>query len=148
MSAQKGARLVPQPENTKPEEVMHISSFVLVKKGKQILLTRRVKPEQMAGSWNLPSAVINWGEEPGAAALRIVKDQVGLMPTSLKLLDVQSFGDKHWDMCFLFEAEAPGAPKLAPEFDKAEYFDITKLPPELREGHREVLDMAKSRKVI
>ena len=148
MSSPKTARMVPQPDGTQPEEVLHISSFVLVRKGAHVLLARRVKPERMAGSWNLPSAVINFGEDPGSAALRIVREQVGAMPTSLKLLDVQSFGDKHWDLCFLFEAEIPALGKLGGDFDKAEYFDLAKLPPELREGHREVLDMAKSRKVI
>lgn len=148
MSATKRARLVPQPDNTNPEEVMHISSFVMLTKGKQMLLIRRVKPEQMAGSWNMPSAVINWGEDPGHAALRVVKEQTGTEPTAMKLLDVQSFGDKHWDMCFLFGMEVPGDVKLSPDFDKAEYFDPSSLPPQLREGHKEVLDLAKSRKII
>ena len=148
MSSPKGARLVPQPENTKPEEVMHISSFVLATKGKQVLLIRRSRPEQTAGSWVLPSAVINWGEDPGSAALRIIQEQLGVMPTAMKLLDVQSFGDKHWDMCFLFQVEAPSPMNLGPDFDKSEYFDLSKLPPELREGNKEVLEMARSRKAI
>ncbi len=147
MSTPKTAKLVPQPEGTQPEEVMHISSFVLARKGTHLLLVRRVKPERAAG-WSLPSAVINYGEDPGAAAIRIVREQLGATPTALKLLDVQSFGDKHWDLCFLFEAEIPSVGKLRDDFDKADYFDIAKLPPELREGHREVLDMAKSRKVV
>ncbi len=145
MSSQKSARLVPQPDGTQPEEVMHISSFVLVVKGRQILLTRRTKPERVAGSWNLPSAVINWGEDPGSAALRIISEQLGATPTAMKLRDVQSFGEKHWDLCFLFSVEIPAVGKLGQDFDKAEYFDLSNLPPELREGHREVLDMAKSR---
>lgn len=147
MSSPKTARLVPQPDGTQPEEVMHISSFVFVRKGPQLLLLRRVKPERIAG-WSLPGAVINYGEDPGHAALRIIKEQVGAAPTALKLLDVQSFGDKHWDLCFVFEAviQAPG--KIGADFDKAEYFDMAKLPTDLREGHREVLDMSKSRKVV
>ena len=144
----KTARLVPQADGTQPEEVMHISSFVLVRKGAQLLLVRRVKPERVAGSWNLPSTVINYGEDPGAAALRIVREQLGGPATALKLLDVQSFGDKHWDLCFLFHADIPSVTKLGGDFDKAEYFDLFKLPLELREGHREVLDMAKSRKAV
>jgi ADP-ribose pyrophosphatase YjhB (NUDIX family) len=148
MSSQKTAKLVPQADGTQPEEVVHISSFVLVTKGAQLLLLRRLKPERLAGTWSLPSAVINYAEDPGAAALRIVREQLGATATSLKLLDVQSFGDKHWDICFLFHAEIPGVGKLAGDFEKAEHFDLGKLPPELREGHREVLDMARSRKAI
>jgi ADP-ribose pyrophosphatase YjhB (NUDIX family) len=148
LSTPKTAKLVPQPDGTQPEEVMHISSFVLVRKGAHLLLVRRARPERMAGTWNLPSAVIYYGEDPGAAALRIVKEQLGATATALKLLDVQSFGDKHWDLCFVFEAEIPSVGKLGGDFDKDDYFDLSKLPPELREGHREVLDMAKSRHVV
>jgi ADP-ribose pyrophosphatase YjhB (NUDIX family) len=148
MSSPKTAKLVPQQDGTQPEEVLHISSFVLAMKGAQLLLIKRMKPERLAGSWCLPSAVINYGEDPGAAALRIVREQLGASATSLKLLDVQSFGDKHWDLCFLFHVEIPSVGKLGGDFDKADHFDLGKLPPELREGHREVLDMAKSRKVI
>ncbi len=148
MSSPMTARLVPQPDGTQPEEVMHISSFVLVRKGSQLLLVRRARPERMAGSWFLPSAVINYGEDPGAAALRIVREQLGASATALKLLDVQSFGDKHWDLCFVFHAELPAMGKLGDDFDKADYFYLANLPPELREGNREVLDMAKSRKVV
>jgi ADP-ribose pyrophosphatase YjhB (NUDIX family) len=148
MSATKSARLVPQADGTQPEEVVHISSFVIVRKGGQLLLLRRVKPEKLAGSWSLPGTVINYGEDPGHAALRIIQEQVGAVPTTLKLLDVQSYGDKHWDLCFVFEADVATPGKLGGDFDKADYFDLAKLPPELREGHREVLDMSKSRKVI
>ncbi|MDG6914844.1 MAG: NUDIX domain-containing protein [Nitrososphaerota archaeon] len=148
MSSTKRASLIPQAEGTQPEEVLHISSFVLVKKGGQVLLLKRVKPERLKGSWCLPGAVINYGEDPGAAALRILKEQPGEAATSLKLLDVQSYGDKHWDLCFVFEADAPEPVKLGEEFDAAQYFDLSNLPPELREGHKEVLDMSRSRRII
>jgi ADP-ribose pyrophosphatase YjhB (NUDIX family) len=148
MSSPKTARLVPQPDGTQPEEVMHISSFVLVGHGTQLLLARRVKPERWAGKWCIPGAIINYGEDPGAAALRVIREQVGATATALKLLDVQSYGEKHWDMCFLFHADVPAVGKLSADFDKAEYFDPANLPAELREDHREVLAMAKSRKVI
>jgi ADP-ribose pyrophosphatase YjhB (NUDIX family) len=148
MSAPKTARLVPQADGTQPEEVMHISSFVLVRNGAGLLLVRRVKPERWAGKWCLPASIINYGEDPGAAALRIVKEQLGASATALKLLDVQSYGDKHWDMCFVYDVETPGEGKLGEDFDKAEYFEVSQLPPELRDDHREVIDMAKSRRVL
>jgi ADP-ribose pyrophosphatase YjhB (NUDIX family) len=148
MSTPKAARLVPQGDGTQPEEVMHISSFVFVRKGAELLLVRRVKPERWAGKWCLPGSIINYGEDPGASALRIVREQLGASATALKLLDVQSYGDKHWDMCFIFHADIPVVGKLGGDLDKADYFDLAKLPPELREDHREVLDTSKSRKVV
>ena len=148
MSSSKLARLVPQPDGTQPEEVMHISSFVLARKGAHLLLVRRVKPERWAGKWCIPAAIIYYGEDPGTAALRIIREQLGTTATALKLLDVQSYGDKHWDMCFLFLADIPSAGKLGGDFDKADYFDPANLPAEVREDHKEVLAMAKLRKVI
>lgn len=144
----KRARLVPQPEGAQPDEVVHISSFVLVRKGGQLLLLRRQKPESMAGSWILPSGLLNYGEDPGQGALRFVKEQLGVAPTALRLVDVQSYGDKHWDLCFLFTAEVPEVGAPGGEFDKAEYFGLDSLPPQLREGNKEVLDTAKGRKLL
>jgi len=148
MSSPKLARLVPQPEGTQPEEMMHISSFAFVKKGGQILLVRRVSPERWKGKWCIPGAVINYGEDPAMAALRVVKDQTGSTANSVKLLDVQSYGTKHWDLCFVYEVGTTGLGKLGQDFDKAEYFDPAKTPPELREDHKEVIDAARTRRVV
>jgi ADP-ribose pyrophosphatase YjhB (NUDIX family) len=148
MSSPKTARLVPQPDGTQPEEVMHISSFALITRGTQLLLVKRAKPERWAGKWCIPGAIIAYGEDPAAGVRRAVLEQLGAKATVAKLLDVQSFGDKHWDLCFVYEVEMPGPGKLGQDFEKAGYFDLSKLPPELRDDHREVLDMAKSRKVI
>ena len=144
----KRARLVPQQDGTQPDEVVHISSFVLVRKGVQLLLLRRQKPERMAGSWVLPSGVINYGEDPRQAALRMTGEQLGIPPTSLKLVDVQSYGDRHWDLCFMYSAEVPNVGAPGGDFDKAEYFDLDALPAQLSEGNREVLDMLRSRRII
>jgi ADP-ribose pyrophosphatase YjhB (NUDIX family) len=147
LSTPKAASLVPKPDGTQPEEVMHISSFVLVKKGPQILLLRRVKPERSAG-WCLPGAVINYGEDPAQAALRIAREQLGTSPSVLRLVDVQSYGDKHWDLCFIFQVEISAVGKLREDFTESAHFEAGRWPPELREGHREVLDMLASRRLI
>ena len=111
-------------------------------------MLRRLRPERMAGNWFLPGAVIIYGEDPEAAVRRVVKEQLGAVATAVKLIDVQTYGDTHWDICLVYQVEVPGVGKLGDDFDKAENFDLSKLPLELREGHREVLDMAKARKVI
>lgn len=148
MSSPKMARLVPQPDDTQPEEMAHISSFVLIRKGQQLLLVRRLRPERWAGKWCLPGAVLLYGEDPAAAARRVVKEQLGASATAVKILDIQSFGDKHWDLCFVYQAEIPEVGKLGQDFEKAEFFDHSKMPAELREDHREVIDLARSRKAI
>lgn len=148
MSSTKTARLVPQPDGTQPEEFMHISSFALIRRGTQVLLVKRVRPERWAGKWCIPGAILTYGEDPASGARRVVLEQLGSTATVAKLLDVQSFGDKHWDLCFVYEVEMPGPGKLGQDFEKAEYFEVARLPPELRDDHREVIEMAKSRNVI
>src|SRR5271169_2598724 len=103
MSATKSARLTTQTQGQQYEEVMHISSFAIAKKGNQLLLEKKLRPEFSAGKWVLPSAIINFGEHPESAVRRIVQEQVGAEAKNVKLLDIQSYGDKHWDLCFVYE---------------------------------------------
>jgi ADP-ribose pyrophosphatase YjhB (NUDIX family) len=148
LSSPKLARLVPQPEGTQPEEVMHVSSFSLVRRGTSLLLVKRSRPERLAGKWCLPAAILMFGEDPASGVRRVIKEQLGVAASAARLLDVQSYGDKHWDMCFVYDVETPGEGKLGEDFDKAEYFEVSQLPSELRDDHREVIDMAKSRRVL
>jgi len=148
MSSPKTARLVPQPDGTQPEEFTHISSFALVLKGGKLLLIRRLLPERWAGKWVIPGAVILYGEDPAAGARRVVKEQLGAEAAGVRLVDVQSYGDKHWDICFLYRAEIPEVEKLGQDFDKAEYFELASLPAELRDDHKEVIDMARWKKAV
>ena len=148
MSSPKIARLVPQPDGSQPEEFVHISAFAFVRKGDQMLLVKRQKPERWAGKWCLPSALLLYGEDPAAGAKRTLSEQLGAAPTSLKLVDVQSYGDKHWDLCYVYQAEIPTVGKLGQDFVQADYFDVSKLPPELRDDHQEVVGLAKTRNVL
>ncbi|HUI00600.1 MAG TPA: NUDIX hydrolase [Nitrososphaerales archaeon] len=148
MSSPKMARLVPQPEGTQPEEMVHISSFAFIKKGGKMVLVRRTKPERWAGKWCIPGAVLYYGEDPAAGAKRLVMEQLGAAAKKVQLADVQSYGDRHWDICFVYDVEIDGLGKLGADFEKADYFDPGKLPPETRDDHKEVVDVARSRKAI
>jgi ADP-ribose pyrophosphatase YjhB (NUDIX family) len=135
----KMARLAPQVPGQQSEEVVHISSFAIIKKGNELLLAKRIRPEFSAGKWVLPSSIINFGEDPEAAMKRIVREQLGADARNVRLLDVQSWGDKHWDLCFVYNVSIDGTGKLHQDIEKAEYFDQDKLPPEFRSDHLEVL---------
>ncbi len=139
MSTTKTARLTPQPQGQQSEEVMHISSFAIAKKGNELLLVKRSRPEFTAGKWVFPSSIINFGEHPESAVKRIVKEQLGAEPKNVKLLDIQSYGDKHWDLCFVYEVSIDSVGKVSQDIEKAEYFDRGKLPSEFRSDHAEVL---------
>jgi ADP-ribose pyrophosphatase YjhB (NUDIX family) len=148
MSSPKVARLVPQPDGTQPEEFAHISSFALVQKGGKLLLIRRLRPERWAGKWCIPGALLLYGEDPEAGARRVVKEQLGADATGVKLLDVQSYGDKHWDICFVYRVETPEIGKLGQDFDKTEYFEFASLPAETRDDHKEVIELARWKRVV
>jgi len=96
----------------------------------------------------IPGSVLLYGEDPAVGARRALREQAGAEPTEVRLLDVQSFGDKHWDICFLYHAQIADSAKPGQDFDNAQYFDVASLPTELRDDHREVIDLAKTRKTI
>lgn len=139
MSSAKVANLTPQIQGQQSEEKVHISSFAIIKKGNQLLLAKRIRPEFTAGKWVFPSSLINIGEHPESAIKRIVKEQLGTEPKQARLLDIQSYGDKHWDLCFVYEVSIDGIGKISQEIDKAEYFEKSKLPAEFRTDHMELL---------
>jgi ADP-ribose pyrophosphatase YjhB (NUDIX family) len=139
MSTAKTAKLTPLSQGQQTEEVMHISSFAIAKKGKELLLVKKIRPEFSAGKWVFPSAIINFGEHPESAVKRIVKEQIGAEPKNVKLLDIQSYGDKHWDLCFIYQVSIDGVGKVSEDIEKAEYFDRGKMPPEFRSDNAEVL---------
>jgi hypothetical protein len=59
---QRMARLVPQPPDlpSPPQQVVHISSFAIIREGKdKILLAKRLRPAFTAGKWTLPSSIID-----------------------------------------------------------------------------------------
>lgn len=139
MSSTKIARLAPYAQGLQPEEVVHVSSFAIIKNGNKLLLVKRLRPEFTAGKWTFPSSLINIGEHPEEGVKRIVREQVGAEAKNVKLLDVQSYGDKHWDLCFVYEATIDSIGKLSQDIEKAEYFEKGKLPPEFRGDQMEVL---------
>lgn len=139
-STQKQARLTPQAQGQQSEEIVHISSFAIIRnENDQILLVKRIRPEFTAGKWVFPSAIINFGEHPESAVKRIVREQIGADTKNVGLLQVQSYGDKHWDICFVYDVPIVGIGKLSPDIERAEYFRRESLPPEFRSDHMEVL---------
>ena len=140
-SGQKLARLVPQVPGQQSDEIVHISSFARVRNAEnEMLLVKKTRPEFTAGKWVFPSSIINFGEDPILAIERIIREQIGASPSSVKLMDVQSFGDKHWDLCFVYDVSIDKVGKLSSDIEVAGYFSRKKLPPEFRSDHLEVLD--------
>jgi ADP-ribose pyrophosphatase YjhB (NUDIX family) len=145
----KAARLIPQIPGQQSEEMVHISSFGRVRNNDdEILLVKKLRPEFSAGKWVFPSAIINFGEDPKSAMERIIREQLGVSPSTIKLLDVQSYGDKHWDLCFVYDVTIDRVGKLSQDVETAAYFNRQKLPPEFRSDNLEVLETLEKKKEI
>jgi ADP-ribose pyrophosphatase YjhB (NUDIX family) len=127
---------------------MHISSFGIARRGSSILLLKKLKPEFHAGKWALPASVINYAEDPAAAMKRITNNFLGKEPAAVKLIDVQSYGTEHWDLCFVYEIQMPELGEISKDVEKVEYFETSSLPPDIVEGHREVLQLLADRKLL
>ncbi|MFI5419529.1 MAG: NUDIX hydrolase [Nitrososphaerales archaeon] len=133
--------MIPQIPGQQSEEMVHISSFGRVRNDDdEILLVKKLRPESSAGKWVFPSAIINFGEDPKLAMGRIIREQIGASPSTIKLLDVQSYGDKHWDLCFVYDVIIDKVGKLHQDVETAAYFNREKLPPEFRADNLEVLE--------
>lgn len=143
----KLASLIPQ---AKPPtgEVLHISSFGIVRQGKKVLLLKMQRPEAYAGKWVLPARIINFGEDPSQAMARIAESLLGSPAKSLSLIDLQSYGDRHWDLCCVYDVRVSEHSKPSQEVERMEYFDLDSLPAELMEDHREVLQGLRAKKIL
>ena len=97
--------------------------------------------------WVLPAGHVRVGEDPKAAARRIVERQLQAAVRELRLTRVLSYAapfesrhqDLHWDLCFVYDADLPAA-STPPWFS-----ELRRVPlPQLRvadfaRGHGEVL---------
>jgi ADP-ribose pyrophosphatase YjhB (NUDIX family) len=145
MSVPKLARLVPQV-GIEADEVLHISSFGIIREGDKILLARRRR--QGSTQWIIPSSLINYGEHPQDAIKRIIKGLLGAKSSNETLLDIQSYGTKHWDLCLIYEIETPAIGPLPQDVEATGYFELSNLPVDTKDDHKEVLQALRDKKII
>ncbi len=123
--------------------VLHHNSALLVK--------YREMPDGQQG-WFLPNDDLKHVEHPEEGAKRILREQVGIEPSTLKLAQIESFvgNNKSWHLIFDFLA-FPLSMKItkAPSLLDAQWFEIDKLPPASEFahhgwGHSALLKLAKA----
>ena len=109
--------------------VLHHNSALLVK--------YRQMPDGQNG-WFLPNDDLKHVEHPEEGAKRILREQVGIEPSTLKLAQIESFvgNNKSWHLVFDFLA-FPLSMKItkAPSLLDAQWFEIDKLPPASEFAH-------------
>ena len=79
------------------------SQGILVRNGSIFLVRRSAKKERHAGEWNFPGGGIEEGETPEQALKREMFEELGIIPTSYKLLKkiVDEEGGLHCHYLFL-----------------------------------------------
>ena len=110
--------------------VLHHNSALLVK--------YREMPDGQKG-WFLPNDGLKHVEHPEEGAKRILREQVGIEPSTLKLAQIESFvgNNKSWHLIFDFLA-FPLSMKIikAPSLLEAQWFEMDKLPPATEFAHQ------------
>jgi hypothetical protein len=146
---------LPPRKEISPEN-LHISSFVIAKKGlkggeeEQALLFLKAGDKHplsfRRGKLLLPATILRYGEKPSDGARRVLREQL-LDPGRLKdpeFLGMQSYLGAHWDIVFLFETWLQeGGQDIQPKepFVLAAFHDISRLPRnEIADDHLEVID--------
>jgi ADP-ribose pyrophosphatase YjhB (NUDIX family) len=108
-----------------------VAAGVVLRQGERILLVRRVN-EPYRGRWTLPAGFVDAGEDPRRAAERECLEETGLGVRVGRVVDVIA-GREHErgaDFVIVYEAQIEsGDPIPGDDADRAEWFDLTQLPP-------------------
>jgi ADP-ribose pyrophosphatase YjhB (NUDIX family) len=80
--------------------------------------------------WFLPDDYLNPFEHPDEAAVRILRDQVGLTVSATRLDHIESFGNGAWHLIFHYCSEIARAqpPVLTGNMADARWFPLDALP--------------------
>lgn len=112
-------------------QVKLISTAVVLADAHVVLVKFKDMPDQQRG-WFLPHDLLTDLEHPTDGAKRALREQVGIMPESIRLIDVESFRgrDKTWHMSFHHRCDLARRVQLTPssQLAAAEWFALAKLP--------------------
>ncbi|MEU8224969.1 NUDIX domain-containing protein [Kribbella sp. NPDC048915] len=126
------------------------AAYVIVRRGDEVLLLLRANTGYMDGYWAVPAGHVEQGESVIEAALREVREEVGLEIAAADLVPVTAMHrtggngdpiDERVDFFFLTE-KWQGEPRLM-EAEKAaglEWYPLDKLPEPLVPHEKRVLD--------
>lgn len=103
---------------------------VIKNEGKVLILQRAIEPDK--GNWALPGGGIFKGETPEVAAIRKLKEEVGLIVDKgrLKLIGVENyFHTMRQDICITFVLEIPQFnPTLDFQHNNFQWCTLKELP--------------------
>ena len=114
----------------------------LIEKGGEVLMLKRAN-EPFKGYWVLPGGFVDYDEEPDEAAIREVKEEIGVKVQIESVISAYRIGNDprgvHIDIVYVGRAE--GTPKLdAKDFTEYRYFPPDKLPDKIAYKHGEIIN--------
>jgi len=106
---------------------------VIFGKERRVLLCHR----RDLDAWNLPGGLVEDGEAPWDAAIREVREEIGVEAKIARLIGLYWKPDQK-DLVFAFECRAvSGRPGPSEEADAVGYFKLDALPPNTLPNHAE-----------
>lgn len=146
----KFVRYGPAPRYGQPEGGFCASSFAIVRSGRKVLLGMArahqrweeewapnfaIKtPEELDQeyrSWRFPASYLYEGESPDGCLERIMSGMLEVRRWSVARSSVHAFydpsslfpGEKHYDLCFVYDVKLSKAPAVPPWFSRLEFLD-------------------------
>lgn len=111
-----------------PQFAVTAGAVITDNRGRVLLLKHRFRP---GSGWGMPGGFMEEGEQPEEALRRELREEVGLEVEKVELFTVRAFKDPR-QVEIVFTARALGdTNKLNFEIQKAAWFFLNELPPEL-----------------
>lgn len=116
---------------------------VVIKDDKVLLIRRGVEP--FKGYWALPGGYVEWDESVEEAVKREVREEVGLIVTSLKLVGVYSEPSRHPKQVInvAYLVEVTGEVSAGDDAVEYQWCELNSLPEELAFDHNMIISNAK-----
>ncbi len=122
------------------EQKIKLVADVTIIANDKIVLVKYKNSDSYNGQqgWFIPDDLINTGEHPDDAAIRILKEQLGIETESVKIDHIESFTgmDKSWHVIFHYVYTGEDTDVKAGEnVAELSWFDVNNLPDDKEVSH-------------
>ncbi len=115
----------------------------------RLVLVRQRKDPVYGDAWTLPGGILDYGIHPRLCATRLLREQTGATPRTIRLLGVRSATGGDWILTFQFEAELPEDAPLTKGGHEARLEAIdAQLPADLHPWSKSDLEMYKVLRLV
>ncbi len=121
------------------QKIKLVADVTLLTNGKTVLVKYK-KSENYNGAegWFIPDDLISNGEHPDDAAIRILKEQLGIESEAVKIDHIESFTgmDKSWHVIFHYVYTGDNYDvKAGDNISEMNWFDVNELPDDKEISH-------------